>query len=560
MYHVSSEFNTAAEANTRRILIKALFNDSVWLTGENLISGTVTEAVAASGGLSMGTTISSKLSLTFKMPDDSISLSGGWVKLYTGFYGIDDYCPLGTFYITEVESKGEVFTITAYDGFSKTENKYSPSITMPNTAAAILADISSQCGFSFSQTYVNDFGCLTLSDSPSVDEQGVLIFATTPVVDENGVLVLSDDSMQLPEGEFDLYDFTCREYIGYFAGLLGKNAKFNRAGNLTFSWYTTTDAYIPKETQYLGGFKRLTDRDFTVQSISSGNGDNIIVSGSGVGISFENPFMTQERLDNIAAEIGTPTFTPATVKWRGNPSIEAGDIIAVEDNAGEPHQFYVMEQIIRIGGGLFSEVKCFGKSDEEIQFDTSPTSKKLEQVYTKLQDAIKEATTLLNGANGGVFEVVDENGDGTNDGWIIHSLDNRQFIKANLNGIGITTDGGATYQQAITPAGINASSINTGSLNAERIAVENYDEADPTKLTDYIRFGDGTITLGKGDSAIILKLENNQVAFYNTAGIRLGRFTNNSFEIDNLENGQIRFQNFGFIPRASKNLTFTKLT
>jgi hypothetical protein len=128
-----------------------------------------------------------------------------------------------------------------------------------------------------------------------------------------------------------------------------------------------------------------------------------------------------------------------------------------------------------------------------------------------------------------------------------------------MNGIGITTDGGATYQQAMTVNGINASAITVGSLNAERIAVENYDDADPTKLTDYISFANGMITLGKGDSAIILKLENNQIAFYNTAGTRLGRFTNNSFEIENLEDGQIRFQNFGFIPRASKNLSFTIL-
>jgi hypothetical protein len=77
-------------------------------------------------------------------------------------------------------------------------------------------------------------------------------------------------------------------------------------------------------------------------------------------------------------------------------------------------------------------------------------------------------------------------------------------------------------------------------------------------LTDYIHFENGTITLGKGDSALSLKLENNQVAFYNGA-TRIAYFSNNSFEIENLTDGKIRFQNFGFIPRASGNLTFTKL-
>lgn len=558
MYSVSSAFNSAASANTRQITTKALFNDSVWLTGDNLIDMTVTEAVNASGGISMGSTISSKLVLTFKMPETPLLLSGGWVQPYAGFYGIDEYCPLGKFYITEVTSKGDSFTITAYDGFSKTEEVYTPQIGMPNTADAILEDIAAQCGFSLDANYTGASGVVILSEPPVINDEGVLIFSTAPTLDDEGVLILSD-SFEYPEGMFDLYDFTCRQYIGYFAGLLGKNAKFSRNGSLAFSWYNDTGYNIPKARQYMSGFKRLTDTQFVVQSISSGSSDATLTSGSGVGISFENPFMTQERLDEIAAMTGHPAFTPAEVKWRGNPALEAGDIVLAEDKTGEIHTVYVMEQVLKIGGGLHSEIKCYGATEESIKFDTSPQAKKLQQVYTKLQDAIAEATTLLNGANGGVFEILDEDGDGINDGWIIHSADKQKFIKANLNGIGITEDGGATYKQAMTHNGINATAITVGSLNAERIAVENYDESDPTKLTDYIHFDKGTITLGKGDSAIILKLEHNQVAFYNAAGTRLARFTNNSFEIENLEEGQIRFQNFGFIPRVSGNLSFTKL-
>ena len=79
------------------------------------------------------------------------------------------------------------------------------------------------------------------------------------------------------------------------------------------------------------------------------------------------------------------------------------------------------------------------------------------------------------------------------------------------------------------------------------------------KLTDYIHFGDGYIELGESNNSIKLKLENGQIAFYRN-DVRIAWFTNNSFEIENLTEGKIRFQNFGFIPRASGNLTFTKLT
>jgi hypothetical protein len=47
----------------------------------------------------------------------------------------------------------------------------------------------------------------------------------------------------------------------------------------------------------------------------------------------------------------------------------------------------------------------------------------------------------------------------------------------------------------------------------------------------------------------------------NTTEKPVARFSNNSFEIENLsDGGRIRFQNFGFITRASGNLSFTKLT
>jgi hypothetical protein len=520
MYFVSEEFNTAAQARARQILVKALFNGDRELTGKNLIDMTVTEAVGASGGLTMGSTISSKLTLSLRMPEEPLPLEGGWIEPYIGYYGVDEYCPLGKFYITKVESKDDFVTATieAYDAFSKTEKRYEPGIAMPNTATAIVNDIARQCGFSVSKT---------LTDYPDV--------------------------------QIGLYGLTCRQYLGYIAGLVGKNARFDRNGELAFQWYSYVSYNIPAIYQYMGGLKKTTESDIVVQSITSGTSDKIIVAGNGTGFSFENPFMTQEILNNIFKPINGAQYTPAQLKWRGNPSLEAGDIVLVEDKNGNPCTVYVMEQVLKISGGFQSEIKCFGKSDAEVKFDTSPQAKKLQQVYTNLQTAIKEATELLKGANGGVFEVLDGNGDGVNDGWIIHSLDKLQHIKATVDGIGITTDGGATYKEAITTRGINASAITTGALNAERIAVESYDEENPAKLTDYIRFGNGIITLGKGNSAVILKLENDQIAFYNASGDRLGCFTDNSFEIENLTDGQIRFQNFGFIPRKSGNMSFTKL-
>lgn len=511
---------------TREVYVRARFNDTTTLTGDNIISMILKEGVCPSSGITMGQTISASVTIRMRMPDPAIPLDGGYVDPYAGFLrGITPYgCNLGRYYITDIKkTSAQCVEITGYDGFCRTENTYVPSVSMPNTAENIINDIAAQCGF---EVAITDF----------------------------------------PEGNFEYYEFTCRKWLGYFAGLVGCNAVFDSAGKLNFRWFSPeTKSLLPisRTQQYMNGAEQQTFSPLVVDSITSGTKDNILVSGTGKGINFENPFMSQTILDSIFANRivsdGYCPYTPCKIKWRGNPQIEAGDSVRVELPNGDRVRVLVMEQTLTISGGMYSEIVCYGQSDAKLAFQTAPTSKKIEQVYTNLQKAIADATALLNGANGGVFEVIDENADGVNDGWIIHSPDGRKFIRANLNGIGITEDGGATYKQAITVDGINATAITVGNLNAERIAVENYDSSDPTKITDYIRFGDGTITLGKGDSVIILKLENDQIGFYNDQNVRLCRLTNNSFEIENLEDGQIRFQNFGFIPRESGNLTFTKL-
>ena len=112
-------------------------------------------------------------------------------------------------------------------------------------------------------------------------------------------------------------------------------------------------------------------------------------------------------------------------------------------------------------------------SDDLIDIPSREEIKKDEIAQeSKLMAAIKRATELLNGANGGVFEILDENGDGINDAWVIRSYDSQKFIKATRDGIGITLDGGKTYINAITNEGINANAITVGTIDADRIDAE----------------------------------------------------------------------------------------
>lgn len=551
MRSVSNDFLTAIKANARHILVKASIGETE-LTGDNIIDLTVTEALNTSDGISMGSAISSKLVMKVKTPDFPILLTGNTVRPEVACYGVDEWIPLGKFYITDAVSDDDfetTFTITAYDAFSKTESVYEPRISMPNKAAEILTDIASQCGFSLGE--IPEFlGEVEISQElSSLDANGTLSFPNGANV-ESGALVIGDFVNAPPE---DINSYTCRQYIGYFAGLIGKNARFDRDGNLTFVWYTDSAYNITRDIQYMSGCKRLTENDYTVQSITSGSSSTTIVAGNGVGISFENPFMTQSILDDIFSKLGTVTYTPLQVKWRGNPALEVGDIVTVEDRSGKLCTTYVMEQTIRVSGGFYSEIKCYGDSESAIAFSTSPTAKKIQQVYTKLQAAISEATTLLNGANGGVFELLDENGDGVNDGWIIHSLDGQKLIKANVEGIGISDNGGGSYTQAITGAGINANVINTGTMNAQRISVG--DETLGDVFSVKLEGGHPVVTIGSSDSSIKQKQTNDAIAFVTDEG-EVAKFSSTGAEWKDMQ--QMKYCGFVWTKAENGNVRFTK--
>jgi hypothetical protein len=446
--------------------------------------------------------------------------------------------PLGKFYATDPDTNNDFknLKLTAYDGFCKMTDKYIPTVPNDTTLQAVYDDLREQlysnCG-------------ITLKER------------TLP-------------AYRIPE--FPYLDITYTQAIAYVAGCLGGFARFDRMGELEIAWFQESGEEISRQMQYMNGFKRTLNKSVIVTSLSTGTEENLIVKGdgaSGLQINFENPYITNSMADDIYSRINRFSYTPCSVMWRGDPAIQAGDIVHAFDKDGYPHTVLVMSQTIKVGGGCNAKIDCKGSGETKNTFSSNfePLGQKLERLNVKLEKAILDATGAITGNKGGVVVLHDTNNDGKPDELLIMDVENialaTKVWRWNKAGLGYAYNptGNAylgPYKTAITADGqINADFITTGELSAERISVDTYDGMG--RLTDYIRFGDGFIELGETDNAIKLKLENNQIAFYRN-DVRIAWFTNNSFEIENLTEGKIRFQNFGFIPRASGNLTFTKLT
>lgn len=200
----------------------------------------------------------------------------------------------------------------------------------------------------------------------------------------------------------------------------------------------------------------------------------------------------------------------------------------------------------------------------------------LANVPTKsmMQDAITRATQLLSGGYGGYIKY-NYLSDGTPSEMLIMDAPEEatavNIIRLNQNGIGFSTDGGATYANAWTIDGhLNADFIDTGSLNANLLTagviqdaagrtswnletgefssymtsqLENYaDEAAETAadalanlLAVYIRYSNGVLELGDVTSGYVARLNSTELGFYD-GETRVAYINNNKLFISN---GQI---------------------
>ena len=199
-----------------RLIFNRGTSSEMTVCGKNLISVNLVEMYNSSDGITMGASCANALTVDMIVPSGLAFKTAMIEPVVT----IDDAdTTLGTFYVCghTTENKYKTVTLECYDPFCRTEEKYAPGIDAPASIGEVAADIAGQCGFEIDYDF-----------SPYAH-------------------------IQIPW----YGDYTCRQMIGYIAGLMGKNARFNRNGKLTFSWYEDSDITIERERQYINQFKLL---------------------------------------------------------------------------------------------------------------------------------------------------------------------------------------------------------------------------------------------------------------------------------------------------------------
>ncbi len=271
------------------------------------------------------------LSGAHNLRDKTITVSVG-----ADVSGTVQYVPLGTFVVATCKQVDDTTTVTAYDAaYYALGGTYTPTVSSGATVAAVLSDVAAQCG-------------LTLATLPAAA-------STTNVVG-------------------DLTGKTCRDMVGYLAALVGCNALIDRDGKLALRWFADSgQSYSPSDYYNAGlsidGTSTLACIRAEVETTTTDADGNTSVTtnaytagGTGVGISIQNPYMTQVILDAVWASIGGLAYTVGSCDIFHGLLTEPGDLVTITDKAGVAHTLAVMSLNMTIDGGCKTTLRATGES------------------------------------------------------------------------------------------------------------------------------------------------------------------------------------------------------
>jgi hypothetical protein len=431
MIGASKRYQDIIISPSRSIKSRVKFNGETLLDDDKVISVSLNEIANSNETLTIGELNSAKATVQFEMPDNVIPLKNGMFSIQSGLLvdGEYEFVDKGTFYIDEIESSmgSKIVTVSGYDSVYRMNVEYEPRVQYPTSLENAINDICGQCNI-------------------------------THVIDN------------IPDITLDGYqeNITCKTFMGYCLGLMGLNGRMNESNKLIGYWFEDSGFEITWDNQFQSGFKLTTDDDVKISSVTC----NGLISGNGYGISFENPYMTQEILDGIYKKVNGLTYSPSTVEWRGNPLIQVSDVVKVEDNSGVFHNVILSEHTI-ILTGMKDSITCKGSNGEIVMSTSnSPTQMIMKRLYNTLTSALKKTSENILGHNGGYYRV-DVNEEGFPSGWSIMNTptlrDDTKMWKFTSGGLGYSVDGGKTFTKIAfdLEGNFSANAITTGTISGE---------------------------------------------------------------------------------------------
>lgn len=257
--------------------------------------------------------------------------------------GTIEYAPMGYFTVQKPDSDEDEVNFTACDRMQKFEKPYTSNLEYPTDSQKILYELCTMCEVQLATPILNP---ITITDK--------------------------------------LDGYTCREVLGYIAGIHGLFACFDRYGKLNVRWYRST----PTEKQ-IGHIWSLTksQSDFTVEKVTLvKDSETTYTSGSGGsrGINHSNPYATFDLAKSLYTRLGGYTYRPCEISMLDDIRLDAWDTLKVTYLDGSVLTIPVMS-LEHSFTDCETRVKSFGKTDTESEYRYSgPTTQAMDRMSAEL--------------------------------------------------------------------------------------------------------------------------------------------------------------------------------
>ena len=273
---------------------------------------------------------------------------GSACTLYFGVNG--EYAPQGVLTVKKIEKSGERLSVTLEDNMTKTEKGYFSSLSYPSTTLKMLSEIATKCGVAFNTSGLT---AVTIKDKP--------------------------------EG------YTCREIIGYIAGLYGKFAVCDRTGKIAFKWFDTTAVQL---SDFCYDTPTVATDDITVGRVVCGD----FTAGTGTAITYDCLFMTQNQLNTVQKSLNGFKYRTGEIPLRlGNMLIDAWDMVSIT-YGGETVKIPAATISVAYNGGLSMTIEAPAEEQSADSGESykSPAQKQAERITA---DIISVKQALLEKAD-----------------------------------------------------------------------------------------------------------------------------------------------------------------
>lgn len=490
------------------------------LVGDDFMMGgmSIDDAVSASSSFDIGAAIINQCTLTLNNYDERFSeydFTDAKVVPYVGIRkanGTVEWLQKGVYYIEQPSAYPSTITLTALDNMSKFERPYNEVTTQyPATLRVIVMDICAKYGVTLANTnFANStFSVATRPDDDNLTCLQVIAYAAQA----SGNYARCDNLGRL---RFDWYDKDAFDdetwldgeffdaatpyasgaqvdggnFTSYTSGYAANGGEFDDQRSFAII-HAIASSTICTDDVVITGI-RVWEQDEVVTSGEGQKAEPVLYGTEGYVLSIENnPFIPYGKGSEVADRVGPRVvgmrFRPFSAKALGNPAIEAGDPVIVIDARQNTYRSFITAASYRVGA--YENYACNAETpsrNSATSFSATTKAftdmrKDIENEKTAREQAIENLAIKMS-AESGLFQTTETMSDGSKV-FYMHDqpllAESKVIWKLTRDAIGISTDGGKTYQTGLDvdgnailnrvyAIGLDADYITTGALTIKK--------------------------------------------------------------------------------------------